>query len=255
MRTYKPTQLSLQEPPVNSQVKYLMLGLLELDGNPAFDSEISAWIDTDGYLQIYAFIYAEEESWIEQFFGLINTVEFAPLISSLEIKGPDIGVNGTRLYDLEPLLKDESIVFSVLKEFEIEQTSILHQNITLISYNDYYSDNGAGGKILDKMPLLEVLTLPSAPNISFFERTSHPLQYLSLQAGMEHQQFVQNLAKTTCFPHLKHFEWTDGPGFPRFTSSVPSRYIHELKNAPQYNFETFEINKYFSAWRNSKRFL
>lgn len=130
----------------------------------------------------------------------------------------------------------------------------MHENITIVTYGDYYSDNGAGGKILNKMPRLTSLTLPSAPATSFFERNAHPLEHLSLQAGFEHQQFIRNLAEAKCFPALKHFEWTDGPGIPRFTSCVPSKFVEKLKQAPQHHFETLHINKYFSSWKNSPRF-
>lgn len=233
----------------HADIKYLILGILRLDCNPAFDSEAAAWLGNDNLVNIYAYIHPEEESWISQFFNLLNSREFAPLISSLEIKGPDKGTNGTRLYDLGDLLKDTNTQFTHLKEFEVEQTSILHENITMVSYEDYYDDNGAGGRILDKMPNLSSLTLPSAPNPDFFKRTqSHPLDNLSLQAGYEHQGFISKLADSKHFPKLKHFEWTDGPGRPRFTSCVPYSQFKKLEHSTYFNFATFDVNSYHTSW-------
>lgn len=234
-------------------VKYLILGILKLDCNPAFDSEVAAWLDQDNLVNIYAYIDPEEESWISQFFNLINIKEFAPLISSIEIKGPDKGTNGTRLFDLSELLNKTDVQFTNLKDFEIEQTSILHKNITLVTYDDYFEDNGAGGKILDKMPNLESLILPSAPDASFFERENHPLSNLVLQAGYEHQGFISRLSSAKCFPQLQYLEWTDGPGRPRFTSCVPYNHFKKLEHSPNYDFKTLILNSYHSSWNTKTK--
>ncbi len=241
------SKVSLETSP-HPDIKYLILGILRLDCNPAFESEVAAWLDKDNLVCIYAYIHPEEETWTSQLFNLLNTEEFAPLISSIEIKGADKGTNGTRLFDLGDLLKNTHIQFINLKEFEVEQTSVLHENISMVTYEDYYDDNGAGGRILDKMPNLQTLTLPSAPNPQFFDRNNHPLQYLSLQAGYEHQGFINRLADCDCFPDLKSFEWTDGPGRPRFTSCVPYHHFEKLKNATNFNLHTLNINTFHSSW-------
>ena len=247
LHTDRESMGSLQLP--HPDIKHLVLGILKLDCNPAFNSEVAAWLDNDLLVNIYAYIHPEEETWISQFFNLLNSKKFAPLISSLEIKGPDKGTNGTRLYDLGDLLKDTSTQFTHLKEFEVEQTSILHEHITMVSYDDFYDDNGAGGRILDKMPNLSSLILPSAPNSDFFDRPkAHPLFNLSLQAGYEHQGFIAKLANSSCFPKLKHFEWTDGPGKPRFTSCVPSNQFKKLEHSTYFNFSTFNVNSYHLSW-------
>lgn len=243
----RPSMDNLTHSP-HPDIKYLILGILRLDCNPAFDSEVAAWLDNNNLVNIYAYIHPEEEVWMSQLFNLLNTTEFAPLISSIEIKGPDKGTNGTRLFDLGELLKNKDTQFIHLTEFEVEQTSILHENITMVTYDDYYDDNGAGGRILDKMPNLKSLILPSAPNPDFFNRKEHPLNYLSLQAGYEHQGFISKLSNSKSFPDLIHFEWTDGPGKPRFTSCVPYNQIQKLEYSPFFNFTTFNINSFHTSW-------
>ncbi len=218
-------------------IKQLILGILYLDKNPAFDSEAACWLDANNGVQIYAYIHPEEETWQHQFFNLIRSKEFAPFISAIEIKGPDLGTNGTRLYDLSELLKDTDTQFTHLFDFEIEQTSPSHENITMVTCDDFYEDNGAGGKILDKMPNLISLTLPSAPSPTFFERDFHPLEHLSLQAGYDHQGFISRLAHSDCFPNLKTLEWTDGPGMPLITTCTPKSHLDMLSQKKNIQIE------------------
>ncbi len=199
-------------------------------------------LENDNLIRIYAYIFPHEETWQHQFFNLINSSAFAPYISSIEIKGPDMGTNGTRLFDLSEMLKDPDTQFFNLVEFEVEQTSPLHHNITMVSYDDFYDENGAAGRILDKMPNLKSLILPSAPSPNFFQRDSHPLEFLSLQAGYDHQGFLSRLAHSTCFPQLKHLEWTDGPGLPIITSYVPQEHIRTIRNQSKFHLDIQETN-------------
>jgi len=175
------------------------------------------------------------------------------LVSSFEIKAKDVGSNGTRTFGLEELLKDDKIVFENMKEFEVEQTQHFHENISVVTFQDYNEDNGAGGKILNKMPNLEILSLPSAPNADFFNRAKHPLTHLSLQAGYEHEGFVAKLADSKNFPNLSSFEWTDGPGKPRFTSCIPTKHYTKLKHSANYNFKSLVFNSYHASWDTSSK--
>lgn len=248
-----PAIPTLNKPPrIDSKTaKELLLEVAKWDSDPTFDSEVAAWLGADG-IHIYIYAHPNEETWMNQVFGKLNTVKFAPLIAGMEIKGPDIGEKGTRLYDLSNLLCDDTVVFSRMEEFEVEQTAKHHRNVSLQSYDDYYNDSGAGGRILDKMPQLKSLTLPAAPSPSFFERKHHPLEHLSLQAGYEHEGFIGHLAKAECFPALRHFEWMDGPGRPRFTSCVPPQHIRQLKHSFYFDFLTFKVNGFPHSWIDTR---
>ncbi len=247
-------KIDLNNFPPSSYLKYLFLGIIKLDNNPAFESEAAIWLDQKGLTHIYAYVHPNEETWFSQFCQLLNTQEFAPFISSIEIKGPDMGTNKTRLFDLYELLTNTEIQFTHLTEFEIEQTQNYHQNISVITYNDFFDDNGAGGKILDKMPNLLSLTLPSTPNFDFFNRSHHPLQSLSLQAGYDHQGFISHLAHASCFPQLEYLEWTNGPGLPMIASYVPLAHFEQLQKSSFYDFKEINIHK-FQTISSSKEII
>ncbi len=225
-------------------IKYLQSALIQLDQNPSYDSEVAVWLDNNNLLQIFAYIHPEEEAWMYRFCQLLNKKEFAPLISSIEIKGPDQGIDETRLYDFTTLLNKPEIVFSNLIEFEVEQTLSIHKNIIMITNDDFYEENGAGGKILDKMPNLLSLTLPSAPSPCFFDREFHPIQHLNIQAGYDHHGFLSHLSKAKCFPNLKSLEWTNGPGM-ALTSHAPQSHIEQVKKSKTIQLIEFKINQLF----------
>ncbi len=248
MASHLNTTKSNKKIPLTSRVKHFFLGIMYLDKNPAFDSEAAAWIDENNLIHVYAYIHINEETWQHQFYNLINNKEYAPYISTIEIKGTDQGTKGTRLFDLSELLKDNNTQFMNLTSFEVEQTSTRHKNISMITCNDFYDENGAGGKILDKMPNLTTLTLPSAPTPSFFERKSHPLQFLNLQAGYDHQGFINRLAHSTTFPLLRELEWTDGPGLPLLTSCVPAEHFELLRSKKRIKVE---LNGYNAPYDSS----
>ncbi len=180
-----------------------------LDENPAFNSECSIW--KNGHLMyVYAYVHIEEETWFSQFCRLLNSADYAHLIGGIEIKGADEGELGNRDFDLTELLGDDGILFHNLREFEVEQTSVLHDNITTISFYNERKDNVVCKRILDKMPALRTLVIPIAPSPYFFERHQHPLEELSIQVAYEHHGFLARLAASDCFPLLDRLEWFDG---------------------------------------------
>ena len=66
---------------------------------------------------------------------------------------------------------------------------------------------GVLAKILAKSPALEVLVTPSAPNADFFQVGTRALEYLSVDTGYDHQKFIANLARSSCFPKLRLLEF------------------------------------------------
>jgi hypothetical protein len=69
-----------------------------------------------------------------------------------------------------------------------------------------YEEGGVLGALVAKAPALEQLTVPSAPDASFFAVKDHPLRYLNVDAGYDTQGFVGNLAASCCFQGLSGLE-------------------------------------------------
>jgi hypothetical protein len=143
----------------------------------------------------------------ESFVDLLNTLldpTVANSVVSLDLRGPDTGANGTRNWDLSSLA-DGAVHFPALRQLSIEQTKPADHNRSIVARS--YAEDGVLAKILAKAPRLEALITPSAPNAQFFNIPSHPIQYLSVDSGYDHQGFIANLARSACFPKLRSFEF------------------------------------------------
>jgi hypothetical protein len=125
-------------------------------------------------------------------------------LASLDLRGPDEGANGTRNWDLTPLAKSPAS-FPNLRRLAIEQTKPADHNKTILAHE--YEEDGVLAKILAKAPALEVLVTPSAPNADFFQVGKRPIEHLSVDAGYDHQDFIANLAESSCFAKLRSFEF------------------------------------------------
>ena len=131
--------------------------------------------------------------------------EIASVIGSLSLRShSDLGVNGTRNWDLWMLVHG-AVVFPNLRSFSVEQNNPDGQNRVIVGAD--YDESGVLGRLLRKSPALEKLTVPSAPDRSFFELKSHPLRFLNVDAGYDTQDFIGNLAASSCFPNLTTFEF------------------------------------------------
>lgn len=91
--------------------------------------------------------------------------------------------------------------------FFVEPTAPEHHNKSIVGVD--YEEDGQIGSLLSLMPLLKVLTVPSAPDNSFFERAEHPLAVLRVDSGFSHQNFVRNFSKSTCFTQMKMLDFGD----------------------------------------------
>lgn len=114
--------------------------------------------------------------------------EVAAALASLSLRSPnDVGANGTRNWDLSALA-DADVVYPNLGAFAVEQARPGDHNRTRIAAD--YDEAGVLGRLLWKAPALHALTVPSAPDRSFFEPGAHPLRYLSVDAGYDTQGFI-----------------------------------------------------------------
>lgn len=162
-----------------------------------------------------------EGFWFVDYFGdsweffpdlltLLATPELAETLRWLSLRGLDTGANGTREWDFTPLLETKA-QFPCLQSLQIARTPPENHNHFIVGRG--YEESGQLGALLDRMPALIELWTPSAPNATFCERVAHPLQRLYMDCGYDHQNFIENLARSDCFPLLKHFEFSDSAQF------------------------------------------
>lgn len=130
--------------------------------------------------------------------------DIAPCIRSIVLRGPDEGANGTRNWDIEPLLATDA-TFPQLKMFSIQLNQPADHNRSIVGAD--YEEDGMLARLIAKAPGIEELTAPSAPSAAFFEVGSRPIRLLNIDAGYNTQDFILNLAKSSCFPNLQCLQW------------------------------------------------
>jgi uncharacterized protein (TIGR02996 family) len=146
---------------------------------------------------------ATQEHPIDEVLDFLASQEVARVLHTLILDGhEDRGrSNGTLHFPLERLVERKS-TFSNLVSLIMEQGSGI-----IIGSN--YQESGLLARLLHKAPRLLRLTAPSAPNHEFFNLKSHPLQALSIAVGYDHQNFIENLSRSSCFPDLRELEYFD----------------------------------------------
>jgi hypothetical protein len=147
----------------------------------------------------------------ESYSELLNCLirpDVSSALTTLSLRGPDEGANGTRTWDIGVLTESKS-TFPQLESLHIEQTKATDHNRSIVAAAKEYEEAGALARMISKAPALTELTVPSAPDASFFDRPSHPLRFLSVHAGYDHQSFVLNLANSACFSGLSTLEFCD----------------------------------------------
>ena len=132
----------------------------------------------------------------------LKDASVAPHLTTLTLRSPDVGVNGTRSFSLGTLT---STTFPVLSSLKVERNHPEAHNRGVIG--DVDGEYGVLGELLGCCPSLLALEVPSAPDASFFQGDQHPLYYLSVDAGYSHQGFVRNVATSTRFPKLEVLEF------------------------------------------------
>ena len=140
------------------------------------------------------------------FLDFICEQENAEKLISLTFDGPDEGANGTKNWDFSRIINSD-VTFLNLKSLKIQLTNLGDHNGNIIA--SVYDEEGMIAKLMEKMPNLETLVIPSAPNKSFFEIGKHPLKRLILQVGYDNQNFIENFAESDNFYQLTALDFTD----------------------------------------------
>ncbi|WP_298544146.1 hypothetical protein [uncultured Aquimarina sp.] len=147
-------------------------------------------------------------------------------IISLIFNGPDAGANGTRDWNFNRII-NSNVVFDNLKKFKVALTDVGDHNQSVIG--EYGEENGMIAKLVSKMPNLEELELPSAPDESFFELPELKIQHLIIQAGYDHQNFIENLSNSSNLLNLKTLDYTE-----------PFDHFGDLENEEFTSFDKFQ---------------
>jgi hypothetical protein len=145
---------------------------------------------------------------VAHFFEALRAPEVAANLAQVRVSSEDDGNNGTRDFDLRPLLAGGQN-YPALLRFQLERTKPAHHNRTIVTFDGGYEEGGGLGVLLDRAPHLLSLEAPSAPSPRFFERSTHALEELRISVGYDHQGFVRGLARTSCFPRLASLELVD----------------------------------------------
>jgi hypothetical protein len=185
--------------------------------------------------------------WGESYDDLMTTLrdpEIAEHIRALALASPDVGANGTNNWDIEPLLAGTAL-FSAMETFAIRLNQPGHHNRTIVG--TAYEENGVIGKLVERSPQLRHLTVPSAPDASFFAVKNSRIEYLNVDAGFDTQNFILNLGRFHSLPCLRSIEWgefneTYMENWKQYVTSVED--YKGLVQSPQ-----FETVKRF-VWRN-----
>lgn len=187
------------------------------------------------------------DSFEDNYFDLLNTIaqaDIAPQMRSLILRGPDEGANGTHNWDIEPLVATDA-TFLNLDTFAIQLNQPADHNRSIVSSD--YDENGILAKLLAKSPKLCELTVPSAPNAAFFDVGERPIRFLSVDAGYDTQDFISNLAKSSCFPALYCLEWGE------YNETYMDDYLANCTPTHHYR-ELFQSNAFRPiarfVWRN-----
>lgn len=140
------------------------------------------------------------------FLEFICKQEQANRIVSLTFNGADEGANGTKNWDFSRIVNSD-VLFPSLKQLSVQLSDLGDHNFNIIAHN--YEEDGMIANLLVKMPNLQSLTIPSAPDSTFFDINNHPLRNLKVQVGYENQGFIKNLAQSDNFRHLSSLDFTD----------------------------------------------
>ncbi len=189
--------------------RFLAKHISEFDAE-THQAEVSVNSDGTFYLDYYTIWhndYADELKGLPVF-SFIMEKPHCETIKKLLITSEDEGVNGTQNWDLDPIISSDNNLPNLHTLVFPSNTEKNHNRI-IITYDDYYEENGGIGLLLDKCPNLRKLVIASAPNEHFFNRKNHPLELLSVQSGYDHQDFIANLSKSDAFPNLKELHFRD----------------------------------------------
>ncbi len=152
------------------------------------------------------------ELWEEPFawtLACLADQEVADAIVALSFTGPDEGANGTREWEFTPLL-DSIVRFPLLKSLVVRPSGQADHNTALIQRaGTIMEESGDIARFVAKAPNLIQLTMPTAPDASFFTVPLPHLSTLVVESGSDTQNFIENLASSTNLTALWSLDFTE----------------------------------------------
>ena len=136
--------------------------------------------------------------------SILAGADVAGTVASIVLRSPDVGANGLCNFDIGELLAG-SQPFARLRTFEIQQQAPGDHNGKVVGPS--HDEEGQLAQLLAKSPVLDALISPSAPDASFFEVDAPCLRLISVDAGLDTQGFVRNLARSTRLTGLRNVEF------------------------------------------------
>jgi hypothetical protein len=231
---------------MNHAIEQLQRRLTEAadpDRDPRFHARLTALeVGEQLYLDFYG------SPFDKPYHELCQTIvlpDVAIRLGSLSLRAPiDEGSNGTRNWNLEPLVEAQTS-YPNLRSLFVEQNGPGDHNRVIVAAD--YDEAGVLGRLLRKAPSLEALTVPSAPDATFFALESHPLRFLSVDAGYDTQGFIRNLADSSCFSRLETLEF--GEFNETYLDDFPSGCTSFDDYRRLFKSEAFSTVRLF-VWRN-----
>ncbi len=130
-------------------------------------------------------------------------------ITSLRFSGPDEGANGTREWAFSDLLASQ-VTFPILRLLHVCPTAPEHRNSSIIVRKGSILDEGGDiARLVARMPYLTEMTVPNAPDASFFEQKLPHLQALRIGGNFDTKHFIRNLARARNLPSLTRLDFTE----------------------------------------------
>jgi hypothetical protein len=158
---------------------------------------------------------------------LLTIQNNANKLLAIEFTGQDEGANGIKSWMFDRIINSK-VNFPNLKSFKVQLTDLGDHNTNIIDGGGL-EEKGVLAKLLAKMPVLEIMIVPSAPDKSFFEIGEHPLGYLKVQSGISSQNFISNLANSNNFVNLKAIDYAEQIDFENNSDQIEFTSFSDFK--------------------------
>jgi hypothetical protein len=227
------------------KIDALRLRIAQRSGENDVMIEFLAVTNIDGCFSLSFYGRPYDTSCID-LMATLSDPEIAERIRYLALASPDIGANGTNDWDIAPLLGG-SAIFSAMETFVIRLNQPGDHNGIIVSSHATHEEDGVIARLVERSPHLKHLTMPSAPDASFFAVKNNCIEYLNIDAGFDTQNFIHNLARFHSLPCLRSLEWGEfnAPYMENWRQYVtPVEDYKALFRSPQ-----FDTVKSF-VWRN-----
>ncbi len=145
-------------------------------------------------------------SFFKRFMETLRVPAVAASLSDLVFDSPDEGTNGVRDWEFAQFLQSET-QFPRLQTLNIVPSTPDQHNITILG--KYYEEDGQIARLVALAPDLKHLVVPSAPDATFFQIGSHPLQTLRVESGYDSQNFILNFSQSSNFGQLGALDFGD----------------------------------------------